>query len=116
VVNAARKRLARWGAGRLALALAPARVVCLAVSDVPGDDPTTIGSGPCVPDPWTRPALLDALAPYALPEPVRAALAAAPETPKPGDAAFARATVQVLLGNADARRAAAAAARGAGCP
>lgn len=49
-MNAVRKRFSRWGGGRLALALAPACVHCLAVSDVPGDHLGTIGSGPCAPD------------------------------------------------------------------
>ncbi len=49
-VNAVRKRFSRWGAGRLALALAPAATHCLAISDVPGDDLGVIGSGPCSPD------------------------------------------------------------------
>ena len=48
-----RKRFSRWGAGRLALALAPASTHCLAISDVIGDDLSSIGSGPCVPDPYT---------------------------------------------------------------
>jgi glycerate 2-kinase len=48
--NLVRKRFSRWGAGRLALALAPATTHCLAISDVPNDDLAVIGSGPCVPD------------------------------------------------------------------
>jgi glycerate 2-kinase len=48
--NMVRKRFSRWGAGRLALALAPATTHCLAMSDVPDDDLSVIGSGPCVPD------------------------------------------------------------------
>jgi glycerate 2-kinase len=51
--NAVRKRFSRWGAGRLALALAPAATHCLAISDVPDDDLSVIGSGPCVPDATT---------------------------------------------------------------
>jgi glycerate-2-kinase len=50
-MNSVRKRFSRWAAGRLALALAPAATHCFAISDVPGDDLATIGSGPCVPDP-----------------------------------------------------------------
>ena len=52
-MNAVRKRFARWGAGRLAAALAPARTHALLVSDVEGDDPADIASGPCTPDPNT---------------------------------------------------------------
>jgi len=51
VMNAIRKRCLRWGAGRLAAALAPRAVTVLCISDVIGDDPGTIGSGPCAPDP-----------------------------------------------------------------
>lgn len=50
-MNTVRKRFTRWSGGRLALALAPAATHCLAISDVIGDDLSTIGSGPCVPDP-----------------------------------------------------------------
>jgi len=50
-VNAVRKRLLRWGAGRLAAALAPARIELIVLSDVIGDNLAHIGSGPCVPDP-----------------------------------------------------------------
>ena len=52
-MNCVRKHLSAIKGGRLAAAAAPARVVTLAISDVPGDDPATIGSGPTVPDPTT---------------------------------------------------------------
>ena len=52
-MNRIRKRFSRWGGGRLAQALAPARVRVFIVSDVIGDDLPSIGSGPCVPDPTT---------------------------------------------------------------
>jgi len=52
-MNAVRKRFARWGAGRLAVALAPARTHALIISDVETDDPADIASGPCTPDPNT---------------------------------------------------------------
>jgi len=52
-MNAVRKHLSTIAGGRLAAAAAPARVLTLAISDVPGDDPSTIGSGPTVPDPTT---------------------------------------------------------------
>src|SRR4029078_3236519 len=52
-MNAVRKHLSRIKGGRLALAAHPARVVTRAISDVPGDDPAVIGSGPTVPDPST---------------------------------------------------------------
>ena len=53
-INAVRKRLSRIKGGRLAGAAFPARLLTLAISDVPGDDPAVIGSGPTVPDPVTN--------------------------------------------------------------
>ena len=60
-MNAVRKRFTRWGGGRLALALAPARTHALIISDVAGDDPADIASGPCAPDPNTVHDVLDIL-------------------------------------------------------
>ncbi len=60
-MNAVRKRFSRWGAGRLALALAPAATHCLAISDVPNDDLGIIGSGPCAPDETTVKDITDIL-------------------------------------------------------
>ncbi len=76
-INTVRKHLSRIKGGRLARQAQPARVVTLAISDVPGDDPAVIGSGPTVPDPTT---LADARAVVArfkleLPESVTRALA-----------------------------------------
>jgi hydroxypyruvate reductase len=116
-INTVRKHLSHIKGGRLARAAAPARVVTLAVSDVPGDDPAVIGSGPTVPDPST---LADARAIVArfrldLPEAVARALDDADnESPKPGDAAFARCKFQLIARPADAFRAAEAAIRNAG--
>jgi glycerate 2-kinase len=85
-INCVRKHLSAIKGGRLALLAAPARVVTLAISDVPGDDPSTIASGPTVPDPTTRHqalAILERHMPEA-PAAVRACLAdPACETPKP---------------------------------
>lgn len=53
-INCVRKHLSAVKGGRLAVLAAPARVVTLAISDVPGDDPSVIASGPTVPDPTTR--------------------------------------------------------------
>ena len=125
LVNAVRKRVSRWGAGRLARAVAPTRVLCLAVSDVPSDDPAVIGSGPCAPDPWTAGALREALSTRdvwaTLPHAVRGFLdllvaTSDPraETPKPGDPIFAGVRTLVVRTNAAARAAAADAARAAG--
>lgn len=91
--NCVRKHLSGVKGGRLALAAAPARIVSLIISDVPGDDPATIASGPTVPDPTTRHdalAILEKRA-IAIPPTVRAWLEnSASETPKPGDPAFVR--------------------------
>ena len=90
-INTVRKHLSRIKGGRLALRAQPARVVTLAISDVPGDDPAVIGSGPTVPDPTT---LADARAVVAryrldLPEAVTRALAdPANETPEARRSAF----------------------------
>ena len=114
-INTVRKHLSRIKGGRLARAAYPARVVTLAISDVPGDDPAVIGSGPTVPDPST---LADARAIVAryqldLPEAVTRALNdPANESPKPGDAAFANTEFQLIARPADAFRAAEAAVAG----
>ncbi len=85
-MNCVRKHVSLIKGGRLAAAAAPARVVTLAISDVPGDDPATIASGPTVPDPTTRAEALTVVDKYALelPAAVRAWLASPDsETPKP---------------------------------
>jgi glycerate 2-kinase len=86
-MNAVRKHLSAIKGGRLAAAAAPARVVTLAISDVPGDDPAVIGSGPTVPDPTTFADARALIARYGLtPSPAVAMRLAqdADETPKPG--------------------------------
>jgi glycerate 2-kinase len=93
-INCVRKHLSAIKGGRLAAAAYPARVVTLAISDVPGDDPAVIGSGPTVPDPSTFAEARAILAKYAITPP--AAVAArlggtGDETPKPGDPRLARA-------------------------
>ncbi len=116
-INTVRKHLSRIKGGRLAARAQAARIVTLAISDVPGDDPTSIGSGPTVPDPST---LADARAivqhyRLELPASVMQALAdPANETPKPGDAIFDRAEFHIVARPADAFRAAEVAARAAG--
>jgi glycerate 2-kinase len=113
-LNAVRKHLSRIGGGWLARAAAPARVVTLAVSDVVGGALDVIASGPTVPDPTTYEDALEVLREYEIqaPRAVRAHLQAGDagevdETPKPLDAAFARASAHVIAGNADALRGAA---------
>ena len=115
-MNRIRKRFSRWGAGRLALALAPARVRVYIVSDVIGDDLASIGSGPCVPDPATAADVRALLQRSGLwekvPETVRRQVTEVEagrmaETPKPGDQAFARVTLELIASNGLALEAAA---------
>ncbi len=116
-MNTVRKHLSAIKGGRLAQAAWPAQVVTLLISDVPGDDPSVIGSGPTVPDASTSAAALAVLARYriAVPDAVLRHLRAdAAETPKPGHAAFARATARVIATPQAALEAAAAMARAAG--
>jgi glycerate-2-kinase len=87
-MNCIRRHLSAISGGRLAAAAHPARVVTLAISDVPGDDPSVIASGPTVPDPTSFADARALVAHYRmeLPEAVRRHMeAAAEETPKPGD-------------------------------
>lgn len=112
-INCVRKHLSRIKGGRLAQAAAPARVVTLAISDVPGDDPSAIGSGPTVGDPTS---LADARAilekrGVELPASVETALTNdANETPLPDDASFSGNTFTLVSRPADALAAAAKAA------
>jgi hydroxypyruvate reductase len=116
-INAVRKHLSRIKGGRLALRAQHARVVTLAISDVPGDDPAVIGSGPTVPDPTT---LADARAIVAryrldLPDVVTRALADPNnESPKPNDPIFAKSEFKLIARPADAFRAAEREARALG--
>jgi hydroxypyruvate reductase len=90
-MNTVRKHLSAIKGGRLAAACAPAQVVSLVISDVPGDDVSVIASGPTVGDASTCAEALDILRRYAIEVPagVRADLeSGALETPKPGDACF----------------------------
>lgn len=116
-MNCVRKHLSRIKGGRLATACAPARVVTLTISDVPGDDPSIIASGPTVPDATTCAEALVILQRYGieLPAGVRAQLeSGALETPKPGDTAFDGHTVQMMATPQQSLEAAAAVARAAG--
>jgi glycerate 2-kinase len=116
-MNTVRKHLSRIKGGRLAARAAPARVVTLAISDVPGDDPAVIGSGPTVPDPSTLADARAIVARYRLDVPgaVERALADPKnESPKPGNAAFARSEYRLVARPAHAFRAAATAVEAAG--
>ncbi|MGI8853204.1 MAG: glycerate kinase type-2 family protein [Methyloceanibacter sp.] len=86
-MNVVRKHLSAIKGGRLAAAAHPARVVALMISDVPGDDPSIIASGPTVPDPSTNKDALGIIAKYGIevPASVRDLLQKAGETPKPDD-------------------------------
>jgi hydroxypyruvate reductase len=87
-MNTVRKHLSAIKGGRLAVAAAPAKVVALMISDVPGDDPAIIASGPTVADPSTNQDALAIIEKYGIPVPqaVRDRLRTdAGETPKPGD-------------------------------
>jgi glycerate 2-kinase len=115
-MNRIRKRFSRWGGGKLASALAPARVRVYLVSDVIGDDVASIGSGPCVPDPTTAAEVRDLLQRASLwsslPGRARSLVESAEagkiaETPKPGDEAFAGVTLELVVSNKLALEAAA---------
>ncbi len=113
-MNCLRKHLSAVKGGRLAAAAYPARVVALLISDVPGDDPATIASGPTVPDPTTFADARAVLAKYAIepPDAVRRHLeAAAEETPKPGDSRLSRTETILVARPQDSLEAMAAEAR-----
>lgn len=110
-MNAVRKRFSQWSAGRLALALAPAATHCLAISDVPDDDLSVIGSGPCVPDSVTVKDVSDILQRANLltriPQTYRDYLGAVgrgliPETPTKAHPAFAHVSARVIGNNRQA--------------
>jgi len=87
-MNTVRKHLSAIKGGRLAAAAHPAKVVSLLISDVPGDDPAVIGSGPTVPDPSTFSDALDIVQQFGIKQPEKVIdhlQAARDETPKPGD-------------------------------
>jgi len=112
-MNAIRKHVSDIKGGRLAKSAYPARVVSLVVSDVPGDDPAQVASGPTVPD---RARLSDAQALLAaynirLPDPIARYFKAAPEAPAPDDNFFARNEVRVIASAGLSLEAAAEAAR-----
>jgi glycerate 2-kinase len=89
-INTVRKHLSAIHGGRLAAATR-ARVTALVISDVTGDDPTHIASGPCAPDPTTVADARGVLAKYGI-----AAPGGFSETPKPGDPLFARVQNRVI--------------------
>lgn len=116
-MNCVRKHLSRIKGGRLAAACAPARVVTLTISDVPGDDPSVIASGPTVPDATSCADAVAILQRYAIEVPgaIMSLLEqGALETPKPADAVFQGQEVHMIATPQQSLEAAAAAARAAG--
>lgn len=116
-INCVRKHLSASKGGRLAAAAWPARVVTLAISDVPGDDPAVIASGPTVGDPTTCAEALVILDRYgiAIADDLRRRLqSGALETPKPGDPCLARSEFRLVSSPGQMLTAAAAAAQVAG--
>ena len=101
-MNTVRKHLSAIQGGRLAAACR-APVIALVISDVTGDDPTHVASGPCAPDPTTYQDALDVLKRYEVKAPksviehlARGAKGGIPETPKPGSRIFKRVENRVV--------------------
>ncbi len=115
-INCVRKHLSAIKGGRLAAAAYPASVTTLAISDVPGDDPAVIASGPTVADPTTLADARAVLEKYRIepPESVAAHLNGDGETPKPGDERLAGAEYVLVATPARSLAAASARARDAG--
>jgi glycerate 2-kinase len=116
-MNCLRKHLSRIKGGRLAAACSPARVVTLTISDVPGDDPSIIASGPTVPDASSCADALAILRRYAItvPDSVLQALQSGVwETPKPDSPVFAGHSVHMIATPQQSLEAAADAARAMG--
>lgn len=116
-MNCVRKHLSAIKGGRLATLCAPARVVTLLISDVPGDAPEVIASGPTVPDSTTCADALAILTRYGIPLPAAARVGLETgsfETPKPGDRRFAGHAVHMIATPQQSLEAAAAVARSAG--
>jgi glycerate 2-kinase len=118
-MNTVRKHLSAIKGGRLAVAAAPAPVVALMISDVPGDDLSVIASGPTVPDVSTCADALAVLTKYGIEMPASVAghlNDEASETPKPGDPRFSNVTARLVATPQMSLEAAAKVARDAGLP
>lgn len=115
--NTIRKRVARWTAGRLALALHPRAISAWLLSDVPGDDPEVIGSGPCLGDRWSSRDVIALSRAAGLLEQLPSAVIAALEfeTPKPCHAAANAERTEIVASNHVAMEAARACAIALGC-
>ncbi|MCT4608598.1 MAG: glycerate kinase [Pelagimonas sp.] len=119
VMNAIRKHMSGIKGGRLAAMAHPARVVSLVVSDVPGDDPAQVASGPTVPDGVTREDVLAMIETrnIALPDNIMAHIRSeASSAPLPDDPVFARNEVHVVASANLSLEAAAAKAQAQGIP
>ena len=98
-MNTVRKHLSAIKGGRLAAAAHPAKVVTLLISDVPGDDPAVVGSGPTVPDPTTFEEALDIVSRFGITKPkgvINHLRAGRDETPKPEDTRLADAETHLI--------------------
>jgi hydroxypyruvate reductase len=116
-MNGVRKHVSRIKGGRLAVAAHPARVVSLVVSDIPGDDPALVASGPTVPDRTGRADALAHVRRWRLdlpPAVLRWMESPESEAPRPDDPRFARNETRVIASSAISLEAAAAAARSRG--
>jgi glycerate 2-kinase len=118
-MNVLRKELSAIKGGRLAALAAPARVATLVVSDVPGDDPALVASGPTIPSPSGRAEARAIVDRYHIALPKAAArllVSAENPSPRPGDPVFMRNTVEVIASARLSLEAAAAVAEAAGIP
>jgi hydroxypyruvate reductase len=116
-MNCVRKHMSAIKGGRLAAAAYPAELVTLLISDVPGDDPSVVASGPTVPDPTSFADALAVIEKYRIteaPAVTERFRRGQDETPKPGDPRFARARTIMIARPQDALEAAAKAARASG--
>ncbi|QJR00044.1 glycerate kinase [Halomonas sp. PGE1] len=115
-INTVRRHLSAIKGGRLAAAAHPARVITWLISDVPGDEPSLVASGPTLPDGSTPAEALAILERHAIrvPASVRDRLAQTCDAPSADDPGFARDETRVLARAADALEAARAAAEAAG--
>ena len=116
-INCVRKHLSGIKGGRLGIAARPASLLTLAISDVPGDDPSVIASGPTVADPSSAADALAVLEKYAIDPPAAVAerlRTCADETPKPGDQRLSHARFELVATPAQALEAAAVLARAEG--
>jgi len=113
-MNTVRKHLSTIKGGRLAAAAYPARVVTLVVSDIPGDNPALVSSGPTVPDPATRQDAMAIVKAYGIRLPaaaIRHLHSHLADAPKPDDPRFARSEVRIVASAAHSLEAAAAEAQ-----